>query len=187
MIKPHICINFYFLKLLDHAIIIAWVLINSQDSSMQLNKNFLKLLSLISHYYYNDFFIDNQLLIPDIFCFRSLPVPRRHTPYFGQPDYRIYELNKRLQQRTEVNTISNSDRIHPIQMLVIFPCVTIKTVLLLRTTLYTPSFTLIMYVSQIIFMRRLRFLGAADLRPLVQILHSVARDNSVGNISFWEN
>ncbi|KAK9878985.1 hypothetical protein WA026_003803 [Henosepilachna vigintioctopunctata] len=33
--------------------------------------------------------------------YRSLPVPRRHTPYFGQPDYRIYELNKRLQQRTE--------------------------------------------------------------------------------------
>ncbi|XP_059476012.1 LIM domain-binding protein 2 isoform X3 [Neocloeon triangulifer] len=30
-----------------------------------------------------------------------LPVPRRHTPYFGQPDYRVYELNKRLQQRTE--------------------------------------------------------------------------------------
>ncbi|XP_024082222.1 LIM domain-binding protein 2 isoform X2 [Cimex lectularius] len=25
----------------------------------------------------------------------------RHTPYFGQPDYRIYELNKRLQQRTD--------------------------------------------------------------------------------------
>ncbi|CAH1784745.1 unnamed protein product [Owenia fusiformis] len=25
----------------------------------------------------------------------------RHTPYMGQPDYRIYELNKRLQQRTE--------------------------------------------------------------------------------------
>ncbi|XP_014210050.1 uncharacterized protein LOC106640495 isoform X6 [Copidosoma floridanum] len=34
--------------------------------------------------------------------FRStLPVPRRHTPYYGQPDYRFYELNKRLQQRTE--------------------------------------------------------------------------------------
>lgn len=32
-----------------------------------------------------------------------MPVPRRHTPYFGQPDYRIYELNKRLQQRTEVS------------------------------------------------------------------------------------
>ncbi|XP_011494792.1 PREDICTED: LIM domain-binding protein 2-like isoform X1 [Ceratosolen solmsi marchali] len=31
----------------------------------------------------------------------SLPVPRRHTPYYGQPDYRFYELNKRLQQRTE--------------------------------------------------------------------------------------
>ncbi|XP_039281754.1 LIM domain-binding protein 1 isoform X2 [Nilaparvata lugens] len=30
-----------------------------------------------------------------------VPVPRRHTPYFGQPDYRMYELNKRLQQRTE--------------------------------------------------------------------------------------
>ncbi|ELU13845.1 hypothetical protein CAPTEDRAFT_222123 [Capitella teleta] len=26
---------------------------------------------------------------------------RRHTPYMGQPDYRIYELNKRLQQRSE--------------------------------------------------------------------------------------
>jgi hypothetical protein len=34
---------------------------------------------------------------------RSLPVPRRHTPYLGQPDYRIYELNKRLQQRSEVS------------------------------------------------------------------------------------
>ncbi|XP_014480508.1 PREDICTED: LIM domain-binding protein 2 isoform X2 [Dinoponera quadriceps] len=33
--------------------------------------------------------------------YRSLPVPRRHTPYFSQPDYRLYELNKRLQQRTE--------------------------------------------------------------------------------------
>ncbi|XP_058838839.1 LIM domain-binding protein 2 isoform X4 [Topomyia yanbarensis] len=30
----------------------------------------------------------------------QLNVPRRHA-YFGQPDYRIYELNKRLQQRTE--------------------------------------------------------------------------------------
>ncbi|RWS22570.1 LIM domain-binding protein 2-like protein [Leptotrombidium deliense] len=26
---------------------------------------------------------------------------RRHTPYFGSPDFRIYEINKRLQQRTE--------------------------------------------------------------------------------------
>lgn len=31
----------------------------------------------------------------------GLNVGRRHS-YFGQPDYRIYELNKRLQQRTEV-------------------------------------------------------------------------------------
>ncbi|XP_050312665.1 LIM domain-binding protein 2 isoform X7 [Anthonomus grandis grandis] len=38
----------------------------------------------------------------------SLPVPRRHTPYFGQPDYRIYELNKRLQQRTEVRSDSDN-------------------------------------------------------------------------------
>lgn len=30
---------------------------------------------------------------------------RRHAPYMGQPDYRIYELNKRLQQRTEVRHI----------------------------------------------------------------------------------
>jgi hypothetical protein len=40
----------------------------------------------------------------------SLPVPRRHTPYFGQPDYRIYELNKRLQQRTEVS-LNESDNL----------------------------------------------------------------------------
>jgi hypothetical protein len=42
--------------------------------------------------------------------YRSLPVPRRHTPYFGQPDYRIYELNKRLQQRTEVS-LNESDNL----------------------------------------------------------------------------
>ncbi|GFU48252.1 LIM domain-binding protein 2 [Nephila pilipes] len=28
---------------------------------------------------------------------------RRQTPYFGQPDYRIYEMNKRLQQRTDAS------------------------------------------------------------------------------------
>ncbi|XP_026478381.1 LIM domain-binding protein 2 [Ctenocephalides felis] len=38
---------------------------------------------------------------PDRMDQGQLPVPRRHTPYFGQPDYRIYELNKRLQQRSE--------------------------------------------------------------------------------------
>ena len=32
---------------------------------------------------------------------------RRHAPYMGQPDFRIYELNKRLQQRTEVTTLLN--------------------------------------------------------------------------------
>ena len=31
-----------------------------------------------------------------IFCFR------RPVPFMGQPDYRIHELNRRLQQRTEV-------------------------------------------------------------------------------------
>jgi hypothetical protein len=31
----------------------------------------------------------------------STPFYRRPTPYMGQPDYRIYELNKRLQHRTE--------------------------------------------------------------------------------------
>lgn len=36
------------------------------------------------------------------------PFVRRHTPYFGSPDYRIYEMNKRLQQRTEVSQVSHS-------------------------------------------------------------------------------
>ncbi|XP_021967815.1 LIM domain-binding protein 2 isoform X1 [Folsomia candida] len=30
-----------------------------------------------------------------------MSIPRRAAPCFGQPDYRLYELNKRLQQRTE--------------------------------------------------------------------------------------
>lgn len=30
---------------------------------------------------------------------------RRHAPFMGQPDYRIYELNKRLQQRSEVSNL----------------------------------------------------------------------------------
>ncbi|XP_063696877.1 LIM domain-binding protein 2 isoform X2 [Culicoides brevitarsis] len=34
------------------------------------------------------------------FNYRGMNVPRRNT-YFGQPDYRIYELNRRLQQRSE--------------------------------------------------------------------------------------
>ena len=32
------------------------------------------------------------------------PFYRRHTPYMVQPEYRIYEMNKRLQSRTEVST-----------------------------------------------------------------------------------
>ena len=39
---------------------------------------------------------------PDLPMFNSLPFYRRHTPFVSQPDYRIYELNKRLQQRSEV-------------------------------------------------------------------------------------
>ncbi|XP_055696162.1 LIM domain-binding protein 2 isoform X2 [Lutzomyia longipalpis] len=31
----------------------------------------------------------------------ALSVPRRHTSYFSQTEYRVHELNKRLQQRTE--------------------------------------------------------------------------------------
>merc|ERR1712071_203406 len=35
---------------------------------------------------------------------------RRHPgPYFNQPDYRIYELNKRLQQRSEVVAIESDN------------------------------------------------------------------------------
>ena len=30
---------------------------------------------------------------------------RRHAPFMGQPDYRLYELNKRLQQRSEVSIL----------------------------------------------------------------------------------
>jgi len=31
------------------------------------------------------------------------PFYRRHTPYMVQPEYRIYEMNKRLQARSEVS------------------------------------------------------------------------------------
>eukprot|EP00064_Thunnus_orientalis_P001297 superscaffoldBa00000087_g1299 len=31
------------------------------------------------------------------------PFYRRHSPYMVQPEYRIYEMNKRLQTRTEVS------------------------------------------------------------------------------------
>ncbi|KAG2465987.1 LDB2 protein, partial [Polypterus senegalus] len=34
------------------------------------------------------------------------PFYRRHTPYMVQPEYRIYEMNKRLQSRTEVSSSS---------------------------------------------------------------------------------
>lgn len=47
------------------------------------------------------------------FLYRNLPASnllsnalyfgRRHTPFVNQPDYRIYELNKRLQHRAEVS------------------------------------------------------------------------------------
>ncbi|XP_054167528.1 LIM domain-binding protein 2-like isoform X2 [Oppia nitens] len=36
---------------------------------------------------------------------------RRHTPYFGQPDYRVYEMNKRLQQRSEIFVNQESDNL----------------------------------------------------------------------------
>nr|XP_013035780.1 LIM domain-binding protein 2 isoform X3 [Anser cygnoides] len=37
------------------------------------------------------------------------PFYRRHTPYMVQPEYRIYEMNKRLQSRTEIaaNAVAN--------------------------------------------------------------------------------
>lgn len=40
---------------------------------------------------------------PDMFSPPAFSPHRRHTPYFGSPDYRIFEMNKRLQQRTEVD------------------------------------------------------------------------------------
>ena len=35
---------------------------------------------------------------------------RRHTPYYTHPDIRIYELNKRLQHRTEVRNLRDELR-----------------------------------------------------------------------------
>lgn len=34
--------------------------------------------------------------------FRALSAPRRHTSYFSQTENRVHEINKRLQQRSEV-------------------------------------------------------------------------------------
>jgi LIM domain-binding protein 1 len=48
----------------------------------------------------------------------GLNVGRRHS-YFGQPDYRIYELNKRLQQRTEVSI--HSSQILDININILYP------------------------------------------------------------------
>ncbi|XP_044912492.1 LIM domain-binding protein 2 isoform X2 [Felis catus] len=39
------------------------------------------------------------------------PFYRRHTPYMVQPEYRIYEMNKRLQARTEVLVLEDSDNL----------------------------------------------------------------------------
>jgi hypothetical protein len=39
------------------------------------------------------------------------PPHGRHTPYFGQPDYRVYEMNKRLQQRTDLFVNQESDNL----------------------------------------------------------------------------
>ncbi|MBN3293657.1 LDB2 protein, partial [Polypterus senegalus] len=36
------------------------------------------------------------------------PFYRRHTPYMVQPEYRIYEMNKRLQSRTEESCITRA-------------------------------------------------------------------------------
>ncbi|XP_054167530.1 LIM domain-binding protein 2-like isoform X2 [Oppia nitens] len=35
----------------------------------------------------------------------------RHTPYFGQPDYRVYEMNKRFQQRAELFLNQENDNL----------------------------------------------------------------------------
>lgn len=39
------------------------------------------------------------------FAYRALQsVPRRHTAFYHNTEFRVHELNKRLQQRTEVRT-----------------------------------------------------------------------------------
>uniref|UniRef100_A0AAV2MHP2 Uncharacterized protein n=1 Tax=Knipowitschia caucasica TaxID=637954 RepID=A0AAV2MHP2_KNICA len=37
------------------------------------------------------------------------PFYRRHSPYMVQPEYRVYEMNKRLQARTEVGKKSDTN------------------------------------------------------------------------------
>lgn len=41
------------------------------------------------------------------------PFYRRHSPYMVQPEYRIYEMNKRLQARTEVSRPGEPRRAAP--------------------------------------------------------------------------
>jgi len=49
------------------------------------------------------FAVENELL--PVFEIYHVPFldHRRHTPYFGSPDFRIFEMNKRLQQRSDVS------------------------------------------------------------------------------------
>lgn len=42
-----------------------------------------------------------------VYFFRALQtVPRRHNSFYNSTEFRVHELNKRLQQRTEVNFLS---------------------------------------------------------------------------------
>ena len=53
-----------------------------------------------------------MMMNPDPFYASSLSrvVYRRHSPYMNQPDYRIHELNKRLQSRPEVSVRARASR-----------------------------------------------------------------------------
>lgn len=44
------------------------------------------------------------------------PFYRRHSPYMVQPEYRIYEMNKRLQARTEVRRPGDDRRSVPVRL-----------------------------------------------------------------------
>ncbi|OQR72152.1 LIM domain-binding protein 2-like, partial [Tropilaelaps mercedesae] len=75
---------------------------NGQTTNVALVKQLLAVISGLTHVNYFLNVCLNCGSNPGIFRpFPSRPPPRHHGPYLGQPDYRIYEMNKRLQQRTE--------------------------------------------------------------------------------------
>jgi hypothetical protein len=47
----------------------------------------------------------------------SSVVNRRPSPYFGSPDFRIFEMNKRLQQRSDVSLFKTCVTSHSLNLI----------------------------------------------------------------------